>query len=63
MERFEECRHRSEEKEMHGLGCACSGSIKMVEVYFCHRLGIVDVKPENCNKCKFFEQKEYGEES
>lgn len=54
-EKLNSCMHRPDEQIEVFDGCPCRNKKK--KVYQCIKRSIVDVKPENCESCELFENK------
>ena len=54
-EKFNLCIHRPDEKIEIFEGCPCKKKKKLVSK--CTKLNIIDLKPDHCEHCTFFENK------
>jgi len=54
-EKFNSCKHRPDEQVEIFIGCPCQKKTKMV--FKCIKKSITDVKPEMCEACDLFENK------
>jgi hypothetical protein len=54
--KFDTCKHRSIDMEIHGTIWCCGSDMK--EGFVCHKLTIYDLIPQVCLKCTKYEEKE-----